>query len=334
MKQQLDRVQRHTAASVRQRIDDDTRTNLYACASNNPAYSENKLRNLAYEWDTDRTIETEASATGLLGLALGVFVHRGFLALPAMVAGSLLTHALTGWYPLLGLFRRLGVRSAREIARERYAVKALRGDFGVVNAGSQSAVEYSTATGTSSARRGLVQEDQEDLDERSQAVPSWRQVASMLHIPPTTTRVEEHTGPAVNAAIRAKTDARLAEFAHAESARAARRIDELDREWDIERVLQLNASIIAGTGLFLGISVSRRFLLLPAAVFAFLGQHAVQGWCPPIPVFRRLGVRTAHEIARERYAVKALRGDFDALPRQGNEQAAVRVAAVLEAIDA
>ena len=38
-------------------------------------------------------------------------------------------HAMTGCYPLLPLFRRLGFRSPREIARERYALKALRGDF-------------------------------------------------------------------------------------------------------------------------------------------------------------------------------------------------------------
>jgi hypothetical protein len=29
-----------------------------------------------------------------------------------------------------------------------------------------------------------------------------------------------------------------------------------------------------------------------------------------MPVFRRLGVRTATEIEEERYALKALRGDF------------------------
>mgnify|MGYP006201292969 CR=1 FL=1 len=60
--------------------------------------------------------------------------------------------------------------------------------------------------------------------------------------------------------------------------------------------------------------MDRRFLLLPAAVFTFFGQHALQGWCPPIPIFRRLGVRTHREIARERYALKALRGDFSELP--------------------
>ena len=45
-------------------------------------------------------------------------------------------------------------------------------------------------------------------------------------------------------------------------------------------------------------------------VGGFLLQHAVQGWCPPVPVFRRLGVRTQTEIDEERYALKALRGDF------------------------
>ncbi|HET9942578.1 MAG TPA: hypothetical protein VFR05_04515, partial [Terriglobia bacterium] len=39
-------------------------------------------------------------------------------------------------------------------------------------------------------------------------------------------------------------------------------------------------------------------------------QHAVQGWCPPVPLFRRLGIRTQREIDEERYALKAMRGDF------------------------
>jgi hypothetical protein len=319
---------------VRQRIDEEMRTNLHACASNEAPYAERRLQELDYEWDTDRTIETEASATGLLGLGLGVFVHRGFLAIPGIVAGAVLVHALTGWYPLLGLFRRLGVRSAGEIARERYALKALRGDFGVVNAGSETAVEYSTATGALSSERETTRSGVVDQNEQGQEGANWPRVASMLHIPPTTTRVEEHTGREVNSAIRARTDARLAELVHADSAHSAQRLFELDREWDIERVLQLNASILAGTGLLLGIAVHRRFLLLPAAIFTFFAQHALQGWCPPIPVFRRLGVRTAHEITRERYAVKALRGDFDSVPRAGTEETAARVTAVISAVDA
>lgn len=32
-------------------------------------------------------------------------------------------------------------------------------------------------------------------------------------------------------------------------------------------------------------------------------QHGLQGWCPPLPVLRRLGVRTRGEIDREKYAL-------------------------------
>ena len=61
-------------------------------------------------------------------------------------------------------------------------------------------------------------------------------------------------------------------------------------------------------------SGDRRWLVLPGIVAAFLFQHAVQGWCPPLPLLRRLGFRTATEIGQERYALKALRGDLAAIP--------------------
>jgi hypothetical protein len=35
----------------------------------------------------------------------------------------------------------------------------------------------------------------------------------------------------------------------------------------------------------------------------FLLQHGLQGWCPPLPVLRRLGVRTQREIDAEKYAL-------------------------------
>jgi len=60
----------------------------------------------------------------------------------------------------------------------------------------------------------------------------------------------------------------------------------------------------------MGMTLGRRWLVLPALVSGFLLQHALQGWCPPVPVLRRLGFRTMAEIDRERYALKTLRGDF------------------------
>ena len=154
------------------------------------------------------------------------------------------------------------------------------------------------------------------------------------HLPPTTTRVEQSADRALNERVRARSDAELARLEDADAAQFAARLQELDREWDIERTLQANAATLALVGTLLGARMDRRFLALPAIVFGFFAQHALQGWCPPIPVFRRLEVRTAREIARERYAIKALRGDFDELAPPGAADAARRVRAALAAVDA
>lgn len=153
------------------------------------------------------------------------------------------------------------------------------------------------------------------------------------HLPPTAHRVELHTAPAVNEAIRRRADGELMRLQAASADEIERRLRRLDAEWDVERLLQTNASVIVLLGLALASTVSRRFLLLPAGVFGFFAQHALQGWCPPIPVFRRLGVRTQREIARERHALKALRGDFDDIPPQGAATASERVRRALAAVD-
>lgn len=128
-------------------------------------------------------------------------------------------------------------------------------------------------------------------------------------------RVRANSTTPANERVDLETQQCLEEFADADPAAIGRHIDTLDREWDVERYLQTNASLLALTGVALGAVVNRRFLVLPGVVFGFLFQHAAQGWCPPLPVFRRMGVRTRREINREKYALKALRGDFaDAAP--------------------
>jgi hypothetical protein len=89
------------------------------------------------------------------------------------------------------------------------------------------------------------------------------------------------------------------------------RIRELDQEWSIERALEVNAATLALSGTLLGTFVSKRWFVLPGLVTAFLLQHGLQGWCPPLSVMRSMGIRSRREIDEERYALKALRGDFD-----------------------
>lgn len=129
-------------------------------------------------------------------------------------------------------------------------------------------------------------------------------------LPETTRRVPRHTAASVNERIAQRTREHIARCAAEGPEVIEQRLDELDREWDIERTLEANAASIMLAGVGLGAFVDRRFLWLPAAVGGFLLQHALQGWCPPVPLFRRLGVRTQGEIEQERYALKALRGDF------------------------
>lgn len=151
-------------------------------------------------------------------------------------------------------------------------------------------------------------------------------------IPTTVERVPQHTAAEINERIRRQTEADVARIRSAGEPAIDQRLQELDREWDIERTLEANAATVALIGLGLGAFVNRRFFALPAIVAGFLLQHAVQGWCPPLPAFRRLGFRTQPEIEQERYALKALRGDFDQAQAAAGQGARAHVSDVLEAV--
>jgi hypothetical protein len=109
------------------------------------------------------------------------------------------------------------------------------------------------------------------------------------------------------------------------------RLADLESEWDTERILEANAASFSLLGLLLGRTVSGKFYILPAAVTAFLLQHAIQGWCPPLPMLRRLGVRTAEEIDAERYALKLIRGDFRLSGASGSGR--LDIDEIMEAVD-
>jgi hypothetical protein len=129
-------------------------------------------------------------------------------------------------------------------------------------------------------------------------------------LPKTDARVPAHTRPTVNQRIHGRTLHDVTRYIGADPVFIDERIRELEREWDVERTLEANAAIVALAGIVLGVTVDRRFLAVPAAVAGFLLQHALQGWCPPLPVLRRLGVRTSAEIHQEIIALRILRGDF------------------------
>jgi len=117
-------------------------------------------------------------------------------------------------------------------------------------------------------------------------------------------RVRSSTASLVNEEIDHQTDINIHLYKGKSRAEILERIQMLDKEWDIERVLEVNASTLALTGLILGLTKNRKWLFLPGIVLPFLLQHGLQGWCPPLPLLRWLGIRTRGEIDREKYALK------------------------------
>ncbi len=126
----------------------------------------------------------------------------------------------------------------------------------------------------------------------------------MPQLPPTQRRVQMSTPDKLNEDIRQKTRDNIGRYMKASPDVMRRRFGELEREWDTERVLEANASALAAIGAVLGFFVSRWWFVLPLVVGVFLFQHALQGWCPPLPLIRALGVRTVTEINAEKNALK------------------------------
>jgi hypothetical protein len=123
-------------------------------------------------------------------------------------------------------------------------------------------------------------------------------------------RVEKNSPDTINQDIENGIRENIQHYANADKAALSERITKLEKEWYMDRLLITNASALAGMGVLLAATVHKRWLILPSVVLTFLLQHGLQGWCPPLPLFRKLGVRSFKEIDRERFALKYLRGDF------------------------
>jgi len=91
-------------------------------------------------------------------------------------------------------------------------------------------------------------------------------------------RVRRSTAAELNQEIDRQTDANILHYANASPEVIAERVEQLDKEWDVERLLEVNASTLALTGLALAARGSKKWLVLPGMVLSFLLQHGVQGW--------------------------------------------------------
>jgi hypothetical protein len=126
---ELDRVRAQTTPEVVQEIDARIEERIRFYATQPPEVITRRIEELEMEWDIERWLETNAAALALSGVLLSIFANRKWLLLTVGVLSFLLQHSVKGWCPPVPALRRLGIRTRREIDREKYALKILRGDF-------------------------------------------------------------------------------------------------------------------------------------------------------------------------------------------------------------
>lgn len=133
----------------------------------------------------------------------------------------------------------------------------------------------------------------------------------MENLAGTKDRVRKNTSWGQNLKIDNLTRENIKKYSQGSNEEISDRIKVLRKKWDMERTLEVNMATLALSGLALSVFVNKRWAILSGVVLGFFVQHAIQGWCPPLPAFRAMKVRTRTEIEEEKYALKALRGDFN-----------------------
>ncbi len=131
-------------------------------------------------------------------------------------------------------------------------------------------------------------------------------------IPATTERIAQHTPLTLSEELQGRLHDSVRQYAGAPPALIERRLGELNREWDTDRLMETvcAGAVLLGIGLA---AVSYWWLLLAGAAAVSLFSHALFGWDPLLALYRRSGFRTSTEIDYERYALKGVRGDFQKL---------------------
>lgn len=114
----------------------------------------------------------------------------------------------------------------------------------------------------------------------------------------------------------------------------SRRIRQLDLEWDMSRAVSAGLSGLGVFGLVVGLLGGRSFRLFTWMSLPLLFAASLGRWTPPAELTARWGLRTRREIEEERYALKALRGDFREVGGPSSEETGTLDRAASQVLDA
>ncbi len=144
-----------------------------------------------------------------------------------------------------------------------------------------------------------------------------------------TDSVRTHTPDGVNRRIDARVERCVQHMAeHMDRPTISRYLEELEHEWDLNRVLSVAASAVSLLGVLLAAKEGRGWKIMSGVAAGLLLQHGLLGFGPLAELVRAMGVRTRKEIDLEKFALKALRGDFERIPHDGGPLARANAALV------
>ena len=118
--------------------------------------------------------------------------------------------------------------------------------------------------------------------------------------------------PSVDEAARANREkiAQNVAFYKANPRGIQTRLEALDEEWSVDKVLQIGTSGATIASFWFSLTKSRIWSLLPVILAGGAIHYGVTGGSPAADLIRRFGIRTRDEIEGERIALLAVRGDF------------------------
>lgn len=151
-----------------------------------------------------------------------------------------------------------------------------------------------------------------------------------LHLP-SRDKLRASSDPHINWEIDRKIEENIRKYTYQGSYEISERIKELEQEWDITRILQLNAATMALAGIGLSLR-NRGWLLLSGTVLAALAYFSIKGWGFSVNLFRKMGYRTRQEIDCELHAMKFLRGDFTEFQAPGRRDADLAIKEAMIAV--
>ncbi len=118
-------------------------------------------------------------------------------------------------------------------------------------------------------------------------------------------RIRDRTPASVLAKIDGNTASTVFRIARQGPDAIRQRIEEIDREWDLERMLAVGFAVMPLV-VEIGRHLRLRWNLLARGLQLAQITHALIGWSPQATLLRRLGVRTQKEIDAERAALVEL----------------------------